>query len=99
MFVAMSRFRVANGMEKQVDEAFKHRPHEVDSVSGFVRMDVVRALESPQEFLLITYWTDSESYHTWHRSEAHHESHKHIPKGLKLTPGHTQVSYYEHVCS
>lgn len=99
MFVAMSRFRVANGMEEQVDHAFRNRPHEVDSVEGFVRMDVVRPVETPQEFLLITYWTDPDSYHRWHRSDAHHASHLHIPKGLKLAPGHTEVTYFEHVCS
>lgn len=99
MFVAMSRFRIANGMEEQVDDAFKNRPHQVDSVQGFVRMDVVRPVETPQQFLLITYWTDEVSYHTWHRSSDHHTSHAYIPKGLKLVSGHTEVSYFQHVCS
>lgn len=99
MFVAMSRFRVANGMEEAVANAFRNRPHQVDSSQGFIRMDVICPAETPQDFLLITYWTDEVSYHTWHRSDAHHASHAYIPKGLKLVPGHTEVTYYQHVCS
>ena len=34
-----------------------------------------------------------------HESHLHDDSHRGIPKGLKLVPGETQMSRFEHVCS
>ena len=97
MFVALSKFTVANGMTPQVKEAFANRPHLVDSAPGFLRMDVISPLENPDEIWLITYWTDETSCRIWHRSHEYHESHKGIPKGLKLVPKSAQISFFEYV--
>lgn len=99
MFVALSKFTVANGMTAQVKEAFINRPHLVDDASGFVRMDVISPEENLDEIWLITYWTDKESYHTWHRSHIYRESHQGIPKGLKLVPKSAQILFFEYVSS
>lgn len=99
MFVAMSRFTVANGMSDEVKQAFRDRPHLVDSAPGFVRMDVISPADAPEELWLITYWHDEPSYHRWHRGPAHHASHRYIPKGLKLVPNSTLVRFFEHVSS
>ncbi len=98
-FVAISRFAVANGMQAEVLAAFRNRPHQVDEVEGFVRMDVVQPEEDAAEFWLITYWEDEASYRKWHRSHAYSDSHVGIPKGLKLVRGRTQIRYFTHVCS
>jgi heme-degrading monooxygenase HmoA len=97
MFVALSKFTVGNGMTAEVKAAFKARPHLVDDADGFVRMDVVSPLDAPDELWLFTYWRDEPSYRTWHRSHMYHESHKGIPKGLKLAPHSTSLRYFEHV--
>lgn len=99
MFVALSKFEIANGMTGEVKKAFVNRPHLVEQAAGFMRLDVISPLDYPDEIWLITYWTDEESYKTWHRSELHRESHKWIPKGLKLVPRSTQVRFFEHVSS
>ena len=99
MFIALSTFGVANGMAVEVQQAFLHRPHLVDSVPGFVRMEVLCPLDNPAEVWLLTYWSDAQSYHTWHRSHAHHESHRGIPKGLKLVPRSAQRRFFAHLCS
>lgn len=98
-FVAMSRFTVVNGMEGEVRQAFRDRPHLVDNVPGFVRMEVLCPLDDPREIWLLTYWSDEESFQSWHRSHLHHEAHKGIPKGLKLDPKSTVIRHFEHVCS
>ena len=97
MFVAMSKFAIANGMTAEVKQAFRDRPHLVDSAPGYVRMDVISPLDLPEEIWLITYWTDEASYRTWHRGHTYHESHKGIPKGLKLVPKRTEIRFFEHV--
>jgi heme-degrading monooxygenase HmoA len=98
MFVAISRFTVANGMTNEVKDAFLHRPHLVDSARGFVRMEVLNAQDRDDgEFWLLTYWTDANAFHDWHNHHRH-ESHAGIPKGLKLVPGSAEVRYFERVC-
>ncbi len=99
MFVAMSKFTVANGMTPQVKEAFANRPHLVDSAPGFLRMDVISPQDNPDEIWLITYWTDESSYRIWHRSHEYHASHKGIPKGLKLVPKSAQIRFFEYVAA
>ena len=97
MFVAISRFTVANGMTAEVKEAFLRRPHLVDHAPGFIRMEVLNAQDERDEFWLLTYWADEASFQDWHRNHRH-ESHASMPRGLKLIPGSAEVRYFERVC-
>jgi heme-degrading monooxygenase HmoA len=95
--VVLSKFVVANGMVDEVKEAFRKRPHHVDRAIGFVRMEVLSPRDRPEEIWLVTWWTDRDSYRAWHRSHSYRESHKGIPRGLKLARGETVVREFEHV--
>ncbi len=97
-FVALSRFTVAD-MTDQVKQAFRQRPHRVDTANGFVRMEVLSPCDSPNEIFLITYWTDESSYQSWHHSHLYQESHVGIPKGLRLVPKSVSIRFFEHVAS
>jgi heme oxygenase (mycobilin-producing) len=99
LFVALSRFAVANGMSVEVKTAFQKRPHLVDHAPGYVRMDVISPKDMPNEFWLITYWESEEAFRIWHHSHTYHESHKGIPKGLKLIPSSTEIRHFEHIAS
>jgi heme oxygenase (mycobilin-producing) len=99
MHLVISRFKVANGMEAEVRQAFLDRPHLVDDVPGFLGMEVYQESEDPSAFYLVTRWTDLENYQIWHRSEAHRESHQFIPKGLKLASGFTEIRRLERIAS
>ncbi len=98
-FAVVSRFTVANGIAGAVKQAFLDRPHLVDSAPGFVRMDVLSPLEQPEEIWLLTYWTDEASFLAWHRGHAYHESHKGIPRGLKLVPRSAEIRHFAYVAS
>jgi heme-degrading monooxygenase HmoA len=97
-FVALSKFSIANGMVEEVKQAFRDRPHLVDGAAGFERMEVLSPLDRPEEIHLVTYWSDAESYRAWHHSHLYHDSHKGIPKGLKVVPGETNIREFERVC-
>lgn len=97
MFVAVSRFVVRNGLEDEVARAFADRPHLVDDVAGFVRLDVLRPHDDPRSFVLLTYWTDEESFRTWHAGHGRSGAHAGIPAGLRLVPGQTRLETYHHV--
>jgi heme-degrading monooxygenase HmoA len=96
-FVAMSRFAVANGKTAEVKQAFRDRPRLVDGAYGFLKMDVISPEEAPEEIWLLTYWVDRESFLAWHRSPAHKQSHRFMPKGLKLDPKRTKLAFFERV--
>ncbi len=95
MFVALSRFKIRNGMEAEVREAFRTRPHLVDGEPGFLHMEVMSPLDDTSEIWLVTHWTDEASYQTWHRGHTYHASHAAIPKGLKLVPGSTEIRLFD----
>lgn len=99
MFVVLSHFTVANHMAEEVKQAFRNRAGLVDDEPGFIKLEVISPFDNPNEIWLITYWTDDASYQTWHRSHKYHDSHKGIPKGLKLVPGSSGVRFFEHISS
>ena len=92
MILAISRFRVANGLEQEVREAFRNRPRLVEDAPGFRGMEVLTDQNDPSIFFLHTRWTDAASFHAWHASDAHRRSHAGIPKGLKLDASFTQLT-------
>ena len=95
MFVALSRFTIRNDMAARVRQAFVARPHLVDAAAGFLGMQVMSPVENPEEFWLVTRWTDEQSYRSWHRSHSYHESHQGIPKGLKLVPKSAEIRFFD----
>jgi len=97
-FVVLSRFTAAE-MADEAKQAFRQRPHRVDSAHGFVRMEVLSPFDCPNEFWLFTYWKDEPSYRAWHHSHLYKESHEGIPKGLRLVPKCVSIRLFEHVAS
>jgi len=96
-FVTLSKFRVANGLSDEVRDAFVQRPHLVDDAPGFERMEVVRPVDDPDEFWLLTWWSDEASFRSWHHSHLYRDSHKGIPAGLKLDPAATELRFFEQI--
>jgi heme oxygenase (mycobilin-producing) len=96
-FLALSKFKVGNGRQDDVLEAFLRRPHLVDEAEGFVRMDVVSPTADDAEFWLLTWWQDEESFRRWHHSHLYRDSHAGIPKGLKLVPEATELLTFRYI--
>lgn len=90
----MSRFRVQEGQEGRVADSFRDRPQRVDDQPGFVRMEVLRPEDPPNEFWLVTVWQDRASFESWH---SHHlaDSHQDMPRGLKVEAGSRSLQYFE----
>lgn len=98
MILALSRFKVANGMEDAVARAFLNRPRLVEQAEGFLGFEVFTDRKDPAIFYLSTRWTTESAFRQWHASEAHHVSHLGIPKGLKLDPVFTQLLVMDSLC-
>lgn len=99
MFIALSQFTIANNMAEQVKDAFIKRPHLVECAAGFLRLEVISPMDNRDEIWLLTYWRDEDSFKDWHRSHLYHDSHKGIPKGLKLVPKSARLRFFEHISS
>jgi len=97
-FIVISKFKVANGMMRQVREAFINRPHDVDRVPGFAGMEVISPADEPDEFWLLTYWTSQAAFQQWHASDQYRAAHIGIPHGLRLEPGSTLIRHFTHIC-
>ena len=97
MFVVLSRFIVGNEMTLDVKKAFHNRPHLVDKEPGFIKLDVISPQENLDEIWLISYWEDEASYRMWRKSHKFRESHKFIPKGLKLLPKSAKLNFFEQI--
>ena len=87
----MSRFKVANGMEGAVADAFANRPGLVDGWAGFLGLETFTDITDRSVFHLATRWTDRAAFHAWHHSAAHRASHRGMPKGLRLDPSFTEL--------
>lgn len=94
MFISISSFTIANDMAPEVKEAFINRPHLVDQAPGFVKMEVLSPQENENEFWLMSYWENEESFTVWYESHKYHDSHAGIPKGVKLVPKSVRVKYF-----
>jgi heme-degrading monooxygenase HmoA len=79
--------------------AFVQRPHLVDNAPGFIRLEVISPVDNRDEIWLLTYWLDEQSFKSWHHSHLYHDSHKGIPKGLKLVPKSVRLRFFEHISS
>lgn len=91
MILALSRFRVKNGLGAQVRAAFEQRPRRVESTPGFLGLEVFCEAADPAAFVLLTRWSDAAAFRAWHASPEHDRSHALIPRGLKLDPQGTEL--------
>jgi heme-degrading monooxygenase HmoA len=91
MVLIISTFKVANGMEGEVRQAFLDRPGMVDDAPGFLGMEVSVDRQDGSIFHLLTRWTDEASFQSWHSGPLHKLAHRGIPKGLKLDASHTAI--------
>lgn len=98
-YVALSRFEVVDGFSDAVVDAFRARPHLVEDAPGFVRLDVLRPVDEPSQFWLLTYWSDEEAFRVWHRSHDRTLAHRGMPEGLRLVPGSFELVGFEHVAA
>jgi PAS domain S-box-containing protein len=99
VILAMSRFKVANGLEAAVADAFANRPGLVDGWPGFLGLETFTDSTDPSVFHLATRWTDHAAFHEWHHSAAHRASHRGMPQGLRLDPSCTQLVELERLPS
>jgi signal transduction histidine kinase/heme-degrading monooxygenase HmoA len=99
VILAVSRFRVANGLQEAVAAAFADRPGLVDAWPGFLGLETFTDTTDDAVFYLVTRWSDRAAFHSWHHSPAHRQSHNGMPQGLRLDPSYTQLVELNRIAS
>ncbi len=75
MFVAMNRFKIAEGREADFESAWRNRQSYLDSVPGFVQFALLKS-DTPGEYISHTIWRDRQAFLDWTQSPAFAAGHR-----------------------
>ena len=92
MFIAMNRFKIKIGKEKQFEDVWKNRETYLDNVSGFKDFHLIKG-DTTDEFTLYashSVWESDQAFLDWTKSEAFKLAHKSAGQNKDLYIGHPQ---------
>ena len=95
MFVAMNRFKVKTGQEREFERIWRERETHLQGVAGFQQFALLRA-DTPGEYISHSTWSDRESFIAWTQSEAFGAGHRQGSL-MGVLDGPPAVSLYEAV--
>ncbi len=81
MFIVMNRIPVTEGREQDFEKTFTERDRAVDSMPGFVDLQVLRPTEG-RTYVVLTRWKTREDFQKWTESEAFVSAHRKQSTGL-----------------
>lgn len=96
MFVAMNRFRVAEGREAEFERIWRERQSYLQGVPGFVQFALLRG-DADREYLSHSTWRDRAAFLAWTQSEAFVAGHRQGGSLMGVLEGPPQLSTYEAV--
>ncbi len=99
MFIAMNRFKVAKGAERDFEDMWTSRDSQLRSVPGFVEFHLLRGPDREDHVLYAshTVWRSRDAFEAWTRSDAFRMAHRDAggerPRSLYL--GHPEFEGFE----
>jgi heme-degrading monooxygenase HmoA len=76
MFIAMNRFKVAEGKDEEFERIWRERETYLRGVPGFVRFALLKSEMTPGEYVSHSTWQDRQSFVDWTQSEAFQAGHR-----------------------
>jgi heme-degrading monooxygenase HmoA len=95
MFIAMNRFKVAEGKGPQFEERWRDRKSFLDQVPGFVHFALLKG-DNTGEYISHSTWQSRDAFDAWTRSESFAAGHRQGSVQGELAE-HPVVSLYETV--
>ena len=90
MFIAMNRFQIAPGRERDFEDVWKRRDSYLDGVPGFREFHLLRGPGEQTRTLYASHsvWESREDFENWTNSEAFQKAHSQgrAPVGIYLGP-------------
>ncbi len=97
MFIAMNRFKVAFGSERDFEEVWTSRDTHLHGVPGFVEFHLLRGPVREDHVLYSshTVWRAKADFENWTRSEAFRLAHRNAGQNRPLYLGHPEFEGFE----
>ena len=96
-FIAMNRFQVVRGREKDFEGVWLNRESQLKDVPGFEEFNLLRGPENEDHTLYAshTIWADKSAFEDWTKSEAFREAHKGAGGRAHMYLGHPNFEGFE----
>lgn len=75
-FVAVNYINCNDDYKERFEELFASRAHAIDTMPGFVDMQVLRPVKEGDAYLIVSFWENESAFKTWTTSPAFIEGHK-----------------------
>lgn len=75
-FVAVNYINCSPDYKERFEELFGTRAHAIDTMPGFVDMQVLRPAKERDAYLIVSFWENETAFKTWTSSPAFIEGHK-----------------------
>lgn len=82
-FVAINYIDCSEDYIEKFEYLFKTRAKEIDKLSGFIRMNVLKPKNKNDQYLIVSYWDNEQSFKDWTRSEEFLKGHQRGFEDLK----------------
>jgi len=92
MFIAMNRFKVLVGREKEFEDVWRTRDSFLGDVPGFLGFHLLRGATGDEHTLYSSHstWADQVSFENWTRSDSFRRAHSGASSRKKLYLGHPE---------
>jgi heme-degrading monooxygenase HmoA len=99
MFIAMNRFRVAQGQEAAFEERWRTRESYLDQLPGFEEFHLLKGPERGDHTLYAshTVWANKDAFTAWTQSEQFRAAHRGAGETKPLHLGHPEFEGFEAV--
>ncbi len=97
MFIAMNRFKIIPGREKDFINLWKNRETHLDNVSGFKKFNLLQGLKSEEFTLFASHstWESKELFDNWTKSEAFRKAHANAGDAKNTCIGKPEFEWFE----
>ena len=99
MFIAMNRFKIAQGFEQGFERVWKERDSYLSEVPGFKSFALLKGPSKDDHVLYASHsvWESREAFEAWTESQNFRKAHAQAsaPKGTYL--GHPELELFERV--
>lgn len=92
-YVVQSLVLIEPDAEAVLEDAFRNRLGEVDTWPGFLGLQVWKDVKRSGHYVMVSWWSDKESFRRYMRSDAHKRSHRRMPRDPAPSAG--GVSQFE----
>ena len=97
MFIAMNRFKIVLGKEKEFEDVWKNRDTHLEGVPGFKKFHLVKGDTNDEHTLYASHsiWNSKNHFINWTKSEAFRLAHKNSGQHKGLYLGHPNFEGFE----